>query len=164
MWRNLAVGAGISLFSRQDSLQVTAQLPHPFHFDRPRAISGTAADLAREETALHVQAMWLAPVGERVEIAVFGGPSFVNVTQDVMTGVRFTQAYPYDAAEYTGIDRAARSASATGFNVGADVGFYFTRWLGAGGAVRFTRANADLDGVEIEAGGLLATAGLRVRF
>ena len=38
VWRQLAFGAGVSLFSRQDELQVTAQLPHSFHFDQPRRI------------------------------------------------------------------------------------------------------------------------------
>ena len=164
VWRHLAVGAGVSLFSRQDDLQVTAQLPHPFHFDRPRTITGMAPGLTRDETAVHVQAIWVALVGQRVEIAVFGGPSFVNVTQEMATGVTFAQAYPYDAAEFTGIQRTSASESATGFNVGTDVGIYFTRWIGVGGAVRFTRATAELNGVEITAGGLLTTAGLRVRF
>ena len=121
VWRQLAFGAGVSLFSRQDELQVTAQLPHPFHFDQPRRITGTAQGLTREETAVHVQAMWVAPVGQRVEIAVFGGPSFVSVTQDMATGITFTQVYPYDTAAFTGIQRRMLSASAIGFNVGADV-------------------------------------------
>ena len=38
VWRQLAFGVGVSLFSRQDELQVTAQLPHSFHFDQPRRI------------------------------------------------------------------------------------------------------------------------------
>ena len=118
VWRQLAFGAGVSLFSRQDELQVTAQLPHPFHFDQPRRITGTAQGLTREETAGHVQAMWVAPVGQRVEIAVFGGPSFVSVTQDMATGITFTQGYPYDTAAFTGIQRRMLSESAIGFNVG----------------------------------------------
>ena len=56
------------------------------------------------------------------------------------------------------------SESAIGFNVGADVWIYFTRWIGVGGAIRFTRVIVDLDAVEVEAGGLLTSAGLRVRF
>ena len=65
VWRQLAFGAGVALFSRQDELQVTAQLPHPFHFDQPRRITGTAQGLTRAETAGHVQATWVAPVGQR---------------------------------------------------------------------------------------------------
>ena len=164
VWRQLAFGAGVSLFSRQDDLQVTAQLPHSFHFDQLRRITGTAQGLTREETAVHVQAMWVAPVGQRVEIAVFGGPSFVSVTQDMATGITFTQVYPYDTAGFTGIQRRMLSESAIGFHVGADVGIYFTRWIGVGGAIRFTRAIIDMDAVEVEAGGLLTSAGLRVRF
>ena len=108
--------------------------------------------------------MWVAPVGQRVEIAVFGGASFVSVTQDMATGITFTQGYPYDTAAFTGIQRRMLSESAIGFNVGADVWIYFTRWIGVGGAIRFTRVIVDLDAVEVEAGGLLTSAGLRVRF
>ena len=60
VWRDLAVGGGVSLFSRQEEIHVTAQLPHPFHFDRSRRIMGTASEMTRDETAVHVQAMWVA--------------------------------------------------------------------------------------------------------
>ena len=95
VWRNLAVGANVSVFSRESDAGITGQLPHPFRFDRLRAINGTAAGLARAETAVHVQALWVIPVGRSVAITLFGGPTWFNVTQDLVTGITFDQAYPY---------------------------------------------------------------------
>lgn len=40
----------------------------------------------------------------------------------------------------------------------------FESTYAAGGTIRFTRATVDLGGAAVEAGGLLASAGLRVRF
>ena len=74
------------------------------------------------------------------------------------------QTYPYDSATLVGIQRQTPSESAIGFNAGADVGVYFTRWIGVGGTIRFTRATVELNGTEVAAGGLLASGGLRVRF
>ena len=164
LWRGLAIGAGVSRYSRTEDVSVTARLPHPFFFGRPRTVSGTLRAQERNETAIHLQAMWVAPLGRRVEIAVFGGPSIFNVSQDLLTRVRFDQQYPYDSATLTDIRDKSATAFAAGFHVGTDAGVYFTRWIGLGGTVRFTRATARLDGVKVEAGGLLTSAGLRVRF
>ena len=164
IWRQLAVGGGVSRFSRRDDLHVTARLPHPFHFDRPRTVTQTDPDVTRDETAVHLQGMWVATAGPSVEIAVFGGASFFSVAQDWATSVTFTHTYPYDSATLVGIQRQTPSDSAIGFNAGVDVGVYFTRWIGVGGTFRFTRATVELDGTEVAAGGLLASGGLRVRF
>jgi hypothetical protein len=56
IWRNLAVGAGVSRFSKETTAAVSAQIPHPFFFNKPQAVSGDAASLTRDETAAHLQA------------------------------------------------------------------------------------------------------------
>lgn len=163
-WRQLAVGASVSRFRRQDDLHVTALLPHPFHFRQPRTIATTESGVTRDETAVHLQVMWASAAGRSVEVALFGGPSFFTIAQDVATGVTFSQTYPYDSATFDGVRRGKPSETGIGFNAGADIGFYFSRYVGAGGTIRFARATVDLGGVAIRAGGLLASAGLRVRF
>ena len=65
LWRQLGVGVGVSRLSRSETVGLTGQLPHPFFFDRPRAVDGTEAGVAREETALHVHARWGIPECER---------------------------------------------------------------------------------------------------
>ena len=169
VWQNLAVGVAVSAFSEDSDTSVTARIPHPFFFDRDRQVSGSQGDLGREETAVHVRAIWVVPVTEAVEVAVFGGPTFFNIKQELVSDVLFTQAYPFDAATYTGATTGTQSESAVGFNVGADLAFYFSGHIGVGWLARFSRATIDLpsqDGgtVAVDTGGFQTGGGLRLRF
>ena len=140
LWRQLGVGVGVSRLSRSETVGLTGQLPHPFRFDRPRAVDGTEAGVAREETAIHVHARWGIPVSQSVEVALFGGPTFFSVSQAFVTGIDFDQAYPYDTATLTGAMTRTQDGSTIGFNVGVDVAVYFSRWVGVGGLIRFSRS------------------------
>ena len=169
VWRNLAIGGAVSVFSKDTAATVNANLPHPFFFNQDRRVSGTAENLARREVGIHIQALWVVPVNENLEVAVFGGPSFFNLSQDLVSEVQFASTFPFDDAEFTGVSTIEASESAIGFNVGVDVGFYFSEHVGAGGLVRFSRASVDLmlssgDTASTDAGGFQAMGGLRVRF
>ena len=169
VWRNLGIGAGVSLFSHTGDAGITARIPHPFFFDRHRAIDGTEPGFAREETAVHLQALWVIPASRSIHITLSGGPTFFTVKQDLVTGVNYDHAYPYDVATLSGTDKQGHSVSTTGFNVGGDVAFYFTEWIGVGGTVRLSRGSAVLaspDGgtVTIDTGALQVSGGLRIRF
>ena len=169
LWRNLAVGVAVSAFSKATDTSVTARIPHPFFFDRDRQVSGSQGDVGREETAAHAQVMWVVAVNEALEFAVFGGPTFFNIKQDLVTDVLFAQAYPFDTATYTGTTTDRQSKSTVGFNVGADVAYYFSGRIGVGWLARFSRATIDLrshDGgtVAVETGGFHTGGGLRLRF
>ena len=100
--------------------------------------------MAREETALHVHARWGIPVSQSVEVALFGGPTFFSASQAFVTGIDFDQAYPYDTATLTAAMTRTQDGSTIGFNVGADVSVYFSRWVGVGGLIRFSRSEVDL--------------------
>ena len=163
------MGANVSVFSRESDAGITGQLPHPFWFDRLRAINGTAAGLARTETAVHVQAQWVVPVGRSIAITLFGGPTWFNVTQDLVTGITFDQSYPYDAAAFSGANVGEQSVSTVGAHAGADVAYYFSERIGIGGTVRISRGSVEFDSpdgdaVENDVGGVHTTAGLRIRF
>jgi hypothetical protein len=165
----LGLGFGVSLFQRDDDAAVRANLPHPFFFDQPRGVAGSATGLARRERAFHVDAMLLVPVSDAFQVLLFGGPSYISVDQDMVTEVKFSEAYPYDEAQYTGVEITKRSGSKLGYNVGADVCVFVSRHVGVGTLVRFSRANIELPstGTEAaisEAGGLQLGGGLRVRF
>ena len=169
VWRNLGIGAGVSVFSHTGDAGITARIPHPFFFDRHRAIDGTEPGFAREETAVHLQALWVIPASRSIHITLSGGPTFFAVTQELVTGVNYDHAYPYDVATLSGTDKQGHSLSTTGFNVGGDVAFYFSEWIGVGGTVRLSRGSAVLtspDGgtVTIDTGALQVSGGLRVRF
>jgi hypothetical protein len=167
--RRLAVGVGYSRFDKRNGASVDARIPHPFFFDRDRSIAGAAANLARTETAVHVQLRWFAPLGGRVSLSLFGGPTFFRVTQGLVTTVDFSQSYPFDDASFTSASTGDRSESALGYNVGVDAGFFFSRYIGVGVLARFARASVDLVSedtglVSIDTGGFHAGGGLRLRF
>ena len=152
----------------EDDAGITGRLPHPFVFDRLRQIRGTEAGLARQEAAVHVQALWVMPADWAV-ISLFGGPTFFSVTQDLVTDVMFDQTYPYTEATFAGARRRAQSASTTGRHVGADIAVYFSDRVGIGGTVRVSRGSVDLDAsdggtVAIDVGGVQTSGGLRLRF
>lgn len=169
LWRNLAVGVGVSRFSKASAARVTAKIPHPFFFNRAREISGESPALKREETVVHVQAVFLVPAGARFQVAVFGGPSFFTVKQNLVTNVEFSESYPFDTASFVRAETEGHSESKVGFNTGADVAYMFHRNIGVGAVVRFSRASIDVksaDGKQfsVEVGGAQVGGGLRLRF
>ena len=168
IWKRLAVGGAVSRFSTDGSVQVEASLPHPLFFQRNRAVSGESGGVTREETAVHIQAQYyLPPIGPLL-VLVSGGPSLLDVKQSIATDVNYTEEYPYDTATFVGADSRRVTGTATGFNVGADIRWMFSKHVGVGGLVRFTRAKIDLTidsrTIQVDAGGTQVGAGVRIAF
>jgi hypothetical protein len=165
VWRNLAVGLDVSRFSKTSAGAISAQVPHPFFFNRLRPVSGDAAGLTRDETAVHVQAVWMVPLRDRWQLALGGGPSWFSVGQDLVSDVSVTQTYPFDTATFASATSTHRSHSHVGFNAAADVTYRLGRHVGLGGGVMFSRASVALDDtVTVDAGGPHVGGGIRFRF
>ena len=165
VWRNLAVGIDVSWVSKTAAGTVSAQIPHPFFFNRPRAVSGDTPGLSRDETALHLQALWMMPMRRRWQLALAGGPSWFTVGQDVVGDVTIAQAYPYDTATFASAIIVHRSRSRIGFNAGADVTYRLRPHVGVGAGLLFSRASIPLDDtLTVDAGGARLSGGLRFRF
>jgi hypothetical protein len=166
VWKNLAVGAMVSVFSKSTPVSVDGTVPHPLYLNRDRSITGTFS-AARQDTAAHVQATWVVPVGRHVLLSIAGGPSYFYVSQDIADGINLSTVYPYDTTEVTGARTSRASKGRLGFNAGADVAFYFTRSVGVGGFVRFAQAKLTFqtpgDPVNVTAGGVQGGVGLRLR-
>ena len=168
LWRNLGVGAAVTRYALDVTAEFSAQVPHPFHFRRDRSISSTLP-LSREETAVHVQVLAVVPASSSFTVTAFGGPTFFSLKQGLGNDVRFTHSYPYDGATYADAVTGVQSASRIGFNVGADVAYYFTSNVGVGWLARYSRAtiglsSANNDTLMVEAGGIHMAGGLRLRF
>jgi hypothetical protein len=56
------------------------------------------------------------------------------VKQGIVTDFEITEAYPYDTATFSRGITTTVDESKVGFNVGADVGYFFTRQVGVGGS------------------------------
>ena len=170
LWRNIGVGVGVTRFSKNTPTALSASVPHPFFFNRPRDVEGEVAGITREELAVHVQARATFVPTRRVQAVVFGGPSFFSVKQGIVNDFEITEAYPYDTATLSRGISTTVDESKVGFNVGADVGYFFTRQVGVGGSVQWAAttieapASAGTGTFEIKAGGFQAGGGLRLRF
>jgi hypothetical protein len=165
----LGVAVGVSSYSKSADADVSASIPHPFFFNRPRAVSGTANGLTRTERAVHVQARYTLPLNGAWVVMVFGGPSFFAVSQQFVTSLAYSETYPFDSAEFRSATIEKASGNKAGFNAGTDVGYFFTRHLGAGATVRYAGTTIDLHPAggattSVKAGGLQAGGGLRIRF
>ena len=164
-----ALGAGVSWFSAEETAGVSAQAPHPLFFNRNRSISGVSPPLARSETSVHLQVLVVVPATSSLTVMGFAGPTFFNVEQQLVTDVNFTHAYPFDTATFSSAVASRKSGSTIGFNVGADIAWYFTDRLGIGWFTRYSRGALELPSagngtLEIRPGGLHTAGGLRLRF
>ena len=165
VWRNLAVGIDVSRFSKHINGSVSAQVPHPFFFGKPRSVSGDAAGLSRGETGVHLQALWLIPMRPRWELALAGGPSWFSVDQDLVSDLTVTQTYPFDTATFSAATSVHRSRSKVGFNAAADVSYLLRPHVGVGFGITFAHASVPLDDtLTVDAGGPHLAGGVRFRF
>jgi hypothetical protein len=168
VWRQLFVGLGATHYSVSGDAEVTAQLPHPFFDKTYRTVEGTAP-MTRSEVGAHVLFGWMVRPSRTVRVMLTAGPSYITATQPIATDVTFTEAYPYDTAQFTGVKTTANSRGAAGFNAGADVFWMFAKNVGAGGLVQFTHARIKASAnagrsVSFDAGGGQVGAGLRFLF
>lgn len=169
LWRNFGIGAGMSAYGspKSDGGEITARIPHPFHFNQHREVAGEAS-LSRKETAIHGSVLYFAPFGRNL-LAVFGvGPTYFQADQNFVNRVLYDEEYPYDTATFRGVDRDEESASGLGFNASADVSWRLSKSFGLGGIVRYSHASLPFTPgdreVKVDVGGVHAGLGLRVIF
>jgi hypothetical protein len=169
VWRNLAIGVDASWTTKSASGSIEAQIPHPFTFNKPRSVSGDSNGLDHDETAVHLQAVWMIPARPRWSIAIAAGPSWIIVDQRIVKDITISSAYPFDTAAYASAVSDRVTKGRLGFNAGGDVAYMLRPRAGVGFGVNFSRArvplpNAAGETVSINAGGLRVGGGLRVRF
>ena len=169
VWRSVGVGVGVSAYNKSSNAAITGRIPHPFFFDQRREVTGESSPVKREEMAVHVQALWMIRASTKIDIAVFGGPSYFMVKQPLVESLRYDESYPFDTATLTGANTSSQSQNKTGFNIGGDVSYMLNRRFGVGGGVRVSHTQVELssqDGgvVRIDVGGAHVSAGVRMRF
>ena len=169
VWRNLAVGAGLTFVHRATPAAYTGSIPNELYLNRPTAVSGSFA-ASNSETGVHLQLAWGIPVSPKMLVLLYAGPSIFSVSQTVMQSQGFTvsSVYPYDVTTAT-LVTSDGSKTALGFGAGADLSYYVSKSVGVGGMIRFTRATANVavtgqPSVAVSAGGLQVGGGIRIRF
>jgi hypothetical protein len=169
LWRGLGFNVSVTHASKPVGDTISAAVPNPFFFDKDRTVVGLAPDLKRQEIAAHLDASWTFAIGRATRLAVFGGPSYFNVTQGIVTDIAVTEAFPYDEVSFEGATTVETKQSRAGFNVGFDLSRLISRRFGVGMAGRYSRATFEFPIVPeqvatIEAGGVQIGAGVRLKF
>jgi opacity protein-like surface antigen len=165
--RRLGLEAAFSLFSRDGSATIVAEVPHPLYLGRSRRIEGSQDGLGHRERTVHLDLVVFPAIG-RLQVALSGGVSLFNVQTDLVDDVQYDQTYPYDTATFKSVTLKRVRTKPTGWNVGGSLDYRLSPHFGLGGAGRYSRGRAktDLAGtpVEFDVGGFAASAGLRLFF
>lgn len=172
LWQGLGVGLAFSTMSDSADVPLAAQIPNPLFVNRPRSTSASAKGLEHKTTAVHLQAMYMIPLMKRVLITVSAGPTFFSVKQDRVENIELgAESLPYTSIGISRVSTVNTSTSKSGFNVGADVSYYFTKMVGAGVYFRHAATSIDLpaplaggNAVTLDVGGFQVGGGLRIRF
>lgn len=171
VWRNLSVGVAYHQEQNTADIAITGSAPHPVFFNQPRSFTATAGgDQFRKEKATHLQFGWMLPFGDKLDVLLFGGPSWFRLEQPVVGDVRIAdQSSPFLQVTVDP-EVEIRKKSPVGFNVGADASYMV--WqndsvrVGAGVFVRYalakttvlllsTEQSTDVGGVQFGFGGRL---------
>src|SRR5262245_6942615 len=84
VWHNLAAGVGFSYFKNSGTGSTVASIPDPVLYNQNRTVTVDSPDLSRKEVGAHIRVSWFVPVNDKIDIALSAGPSFVQVTQDLV--------------------------------------------------------------------------------
>jgi hypothetical protein len=168
----VGVGATYSHMSKSGTTMLTGTVPHPIAFNNDRAVSVETDTLRHRERATHFHLSWRFPVSaiEKLDVTVYAGPSFFNVTQGVVTGVVITEPSgpPFATVTIDQITQDVHSRNGWGGHAGVDVTYMWTTHFGLGGSARFAGGSVDVpienDEVSLSVGGFQGGGGLRFRF
>ena len=159
--KNLLAGVTYSHVSSESDGSVTGSIPDPVFFDRPRTVSKTFPGLKHSENAVHLDAIWVMPVANKLDLALFAGPTIFAVKQDMIPSLTVTEPGPT-------VTTTATSASKTtvGFNAGIDVQYMIQKKWGVGLLARYAGGSASLPGAseKLTVGGFQIGVGGRLRF
>jgi Outer membrane protein beta-barrel domain len=158
--RRVTIGASVSFFNHNGSGGLAGLIPDPLFFDRPATVNVDVGELEHKETGVHVFATYWMPISEKMDVTVSIGPSFIHVTQDVVSSI--TVPEPTQDIIYT---LENESGTAVGINVGVDGNYMLTRNYGVGAFLRYAGGSEDLPHApDLKVGGFQVGVGARIRF
>jgi opacity protein-like surface antigen len=167
--KSLGIGLSGGVVSRDTGADYDARVPHPLFLVRDRTAEGTLDSLDYQEQQGHLDLVYTGRSGS-LDFSVFAGPSYFNVSSDLLGQPDYDQSYPFDSITVTNVPALSFDDTGFGFNVGAGVAYRFSKSVGFGVQGRFSRATLELapetgqDTVEIDAGGFQIAGGLRIYF
>lgn len=182
IWRGLHAGAAVSLFNNTGPGTVTARVPHPLQFNKPRTSSGDITNTMRRELGQHAVFGWnISTVatprfGSRppgLDVMLFAGPSIFAAEQLFVTNLTLSlehEVFPFDELAFPAAQTTSVREMVLGYNAGADMTWRFNNTVGVGLLLRYSNGSkafspaAGSRPVDVRVGGLHAGGGLRLMF
>ena len=160
VWRRLSVAVGVSTFRGSGDAAAVVAVPNPLFFGKPTIKNFSASDygnLSQTGTALNIQAVWIKPLTDKLDLWMFIGPSIIHVSQEVASATE-TQA----ATATTKTDSANTGKAGT---AGVDLNYRLNERYSVGGFVRYGGGQVDLPSVsKLKVGGVQTGGGIRFKF
>lgn len=162
VWQNLVLALSYSHVGGDSDAAIAAQVPDPVQFDHPRAVTTSLPGANHSENAVHISAVWMVPVTDKIDVGVAAGPTIFMIRQDVASGLTVTEPGP----NVTSVASAKVKKTTGGFHAGVDVTYLLTKQIGAGLLARYTFGSVDLPDAadSLTVGGFQLGVGLRYRF
>jgi len=168
VWRDFSLGAAYSGLNSAQGGSITASVPHPLAYDRPRTAAAQIDSLQHRERAVHIFAAWSRRLGDRMDVTVSGGSTIFQVKQDFITGMTISETGgAYASVDVDAVNKVTINENAPGFNIGGDFTYMITRFLGAGAFVRYSAGKLDVKAgdqtINLNVGGFQIGGGVRTR-
>jgi hypothetical protein len=159
--KNLLAGVSYTHTASDSNVSLTGKIPDPFVFDSPRTVTSSQSGAKHSENTVHIDAIYMLPVANKLDVGIFGGPSIFAVKQDTVTTLTVSEPGPTVNAPLTQV-----SKTSVGFNVGADVQYLIGAKWGVGMLARYSYGSAAIPfaSKNLAVGGFQIGAGARLRF
>jgi hypothetical protein len=162
---NIALGGDVSYFGRTEAASIAAEIPDPLLFSQPTTTTLRGVNLRHRELTANLTLTWIRPLKNRLDLGVFGGPSFIRLSQDVPVVSTASGVQPTTSAVLT------RTARTIGANAGARLDYAFTPRIAIGFFGRYVYGNIALPAhpyslditTNVRVGGAQAGVGARIR-
>ena len=126
---NLLAGVSVSHTSSDTTMSLHASVPDPLFFDRPRTVDSSQSGVKHSENVVHLDAIWMIPVANKIDVGVFAGPSIFAVKQDIVSNLGVSEtanpAQPAISAPLTSVKKTT-----AGINLGVDVQYMVVQEVG----------------------------------
>ena len=154
IWKNLGAGGGYTQFSVTRNATLDAKVPHPILFNQSRFAS-VPVELTHAESAIHLLAVCVLPVSDRMDVALSGGPAIMTVKTDRVTGIQIAEESPtFVTVKIAKALVAASEERVFGAVGGADVTYFVTPMVGIGVGLRYL-TGSDAGSFQLAVGGRL---------
>ena len=145
--KNLGFGVTYSKYSNERTATLTTTIPDPLvMYGIPGNASTTSQQmpLHREENAVHIQALYRIPLGRRLQVGAFGGPSYFRCVDDHVTQfgleARISPDWQWSVA-FQDVAQSIDRGSAWGYHAGGSVTYLAAKHVGLDLTVRYSQAS-----------------------